>query len=99
MTTITIKYTSDIPFKYVHDLIMENEGCTIEFEEIEDEVNSNSVFEIANLCQDFGKDKFSKLVFISPKDTLTDNMSLNTYFRGIPFNEVKLADKIFYFNV
>lgn len=96
---ITIKYTSDLPFKYVHDLIMENEGCTIEFEELEDEVNSNSVFEIANLCQDFGKDKFSKLVFTSPKDILTDNMSLNTYFRGIPFNEVILAGKTFYFNV
>ena len=50
MTTITIKYTNYMPsFKQIHDLIMDNEGCIVEFEEMDDGVNPSSVFIIANL--------------------------------------------------
>lgn len=94
-----IKYTSNLSFKYVHDLIMNDEGCIIEFEEIDDGVNPNSVFKIANLCQNYGKHKFKKLVFISPQDTLTDDVDPEIFFQGVPFDEVILNGKSFLFEV
>ena len=95
MTTITIKYTNDIPFKYTHDLIMNNEGCIVEFEEIDDGVNPSSIFIIANLLNTYGKDKFKLLRFVSGKDTLSDELDPDIFFRGIPFDEVILNGKIY----
>ena len=99
MTTITIKYTNYMPsFKQIHDLIMDNEGCIIEFEEMDDGVNPSSIFIIANLLQVYGRDKYKSLRFISNKNELTDNLEPDILFRGIPFDEVILNDKIFKLN-
>ena len=82
MTTITIKYTNYLPsFKQIHDLIMDNEGCVVEFEEMDDGVNPSSVFIIANLLNTYGKDKFKLLRFISNKNTLNDDLDPDIFFR------------------
>lgn len=96
MITITIKYTNYLPsFKQIHDLIMDNEGCVIEFEEMDDGVNPSSIFIIANLLQTYGQDKFSKLRFISNSDELNSNLDPDVFFRGIPFNEIILNGKLY----
>ena len=96
MTTITIKYTNNLPsLKQIHDLIMDNEGCIVEFEEMDDGVNPSSIFIIANLLNTYGKDKFKLLRFVSNSDTLNDELDPDIFFRGIPFDEVILNGKIY----
>ena len=96
---LEIKYINDLTFKYVHDLIMDNEGCEIEFIEIDDGVNPEVLFTICNLLQYYGQDKFSKIKFTTYRNFLPiDELSPDLFFRGIPFDELDLNGKLHYIN-
>lgn len=89
--TLEIKFTDNLTFKYVHDLIMNHEGCDIEFIELPDISNLENLFLICHLLQYFESDKVGKIIYTTYRDELpTEELSPEMFFRGIPFDKMNL---------
>ena len=87
--SLTIRYTNDTSFKYVHDLIQDHSPVMVIFVEEDDGVDPNVVFTIANLLQIYKPDL--QITFRSNRKELPiDELDPEIFFRGIPFNKISL---------
>lgn len=88
---LEIKFTNDISFKYVHDLIMEYNPDKIQCIELDDIENVENVFMIADILELFNY----KCDYITYRKELpTLELTPETFFRGIPFDKVYLDERI-----
>ena len=91
MTILEIKFTNDLTFKYVHDLIMEHNPDLIQFIELEDIQNIEHIFEIAHILDLFNY----KSEYITYRTTFpTEKISPDIFFRGLPFNNFILNESV-----
>lgn len=91
---LEIKFTNDTTFKYVHDLLMDDKYEIIRFVEIDDGVNPNVAFVIANLIQTYNPQL--KIVYETFRDELPiEELDPEIFFRGIPFDTFKLNEHVF----
>lgn len=82
---LEIKFTNDITFKYIHDLIMEYNPKIIRFIELDDIQNVENIFEIAHILDLF---KY-KVEYVTYRSELpTEELSVEMFFRGIPFSNI-----------
>lgn len=86
---LEIKFTNDLTFKYVHDLIMDYNPKVIRFIELEDIQNIEHIFEIAHILDLFN----IKTEYITYRTTFpTEMISADTFFRGLPFQKFILNE-------
>lgn len=83
MTTLEIRFTNDMNFKFVHDLLMEEDYEQVTFIEENDGVNPEVAFIIANLIESY-TDKYY-LTYTTFRNEFPDLVP-DVLFRGIPFN-------------
>lgn len=88
---LEIKFTNDLTFKYVHDLIVDHNPSIVRFIELEDIQNVEHIFEIAHILDLFNY----KSEYITYRSELpTEELSPEIFFRGIPFVNVYLNERI-----
>ena len=91
MTTLEIKFTNDLTFKYVHDLIIEHNPDLIRFIELDDIQNIEHIFEIAHILDLFNY----KSEYVTYRTTFpTEMISADTFFRGLPFKNFILNERV-----
>lgn len=91
MTILEIKFTNDLTFKYVHDLIVEHRPDLIRFIELDDIQNIEHIFEIAHVLDLFNY----KSEYVTYRDTFpTELISAEMFFRGLPFTNFILNERI-----
>ena len=88
---LEIKFTNDLTFKYVHDLIMDHNPSRIRFIELPDIENVEHIFIIAHLL-DLYNYKTEYVTYRSELPTL--ELSAETFFLGVPFDKVYLNEGI-----
>ena len=88
---LKIKFTNDITFKYVHDLIMDHNPSRIQFIELPDIENVENVFIIAHLLELYNY----KVDYITYRTELpTSELTMETFLRGIPFDKIYLNERV-----
>lgn len=88
---LEIKFTNNLSFKYVHDLIMDYNPDKIRFIELEDIQNIEHIFEIAQILDLFDY----KSEYVTYRDTFpTELISADIFFRGLPFTNFILNERI-----
>ena len=88
---LEIKFTNDLTFKYVHDLILYYNPTVVRFIELEDIQKVEHIFEIAHILDLFNY----KSEYVTYRSELpTEELSPETFFRGIPFNKVYLNERV-----
>lgn len=88
---LEIKFTNDITFKYVHDLIMDYNPSRIQFIELPDIENIENIFIIAHLLDLYNY----KVDYVSYRTELpTAELTMETFLRGIPFDKVYLNERV-----
>lgn len=91
MTILEIKFINDLSFKYIHDLIMDYNPSIIRFIELEDVQNVEHIFEIAHILDLYNY----KSEYVTYRSELpTEELSPDTFFRGIPFVKVYLNERV-----
>ena len=76
MTTLEIKFTNDLTFKYVHDLIIEHNPNLIRFIELDDIQNIEHIFEIAHILDLFNY----KSEYVTYRDTFQQKWLVLIHF-------------------
>ena len=88
---LEIKFTNDLTFKYVHNLIVDYNPSIIKFIELEDIQNVEHIFEIAHILDLFNY----KSEYITYRSELpTEELNPEVFFRGIPFVNIYLNERI-----
>lgn len=88
---LEIKFTNDLSFKYVHDLIMDYNPTRIKFIELPDIENVENIFIIADLLDLFNY----KVDYVTYRTELpTTELSAETFFRGVPFDKIYLNERV-----
>jgi len=91
MTILEIKFTNDLTFKYVHDLIIEHKPDLIRFIELDDIQNIEHIFEIAHILDLFNyKSEYVTYRYTFP----TELISAEMFFRGLPFTNFILNERV-----
>ena len=88
---LEIKFTNDLTFKYVHDLVMDYNPDLIRFIELEDIQNIEHIFEIAHILDLFNY----KSEYVTYRTTFpTELISADMFFRGLPFKNFILNERV-----